>query len=665
MRSIWRKATGWRLGWVALAAVLCVLQAVPGGFGPGSPGGPVPAAAADGETRRASSRTTYSCPSPPSGYQYSRRVGRTCYYTKTRTITSTATSRTSHSCASTYRGYRLSYRLGRTCYYTKTQTITSTARSRTTYSCASTYRGYRLSHRRGRVCYYSKTYTTTRSAYFNQGLRRFTCPSTHRGYRYSHLSGRVCHYSRTLSTTAVARSETTTSCPSVHRVYVTYLYSHRNGSICYYSRTLNQTRPARVRTTYSCPSAPANHRFSRRSGSTCYYTPTTTTTTTTTPSTTTTTTTPTSATTTTQAVITTTPAGTTTTPAGTTTTPAGTTTIPPGSPSGSSTRTIRTNALMPVPEGLEANGDSPLQSKGQSIIKWATVTGTYRHYEIQYREVQVSTTTPISVIPVPVRTLSSDPKDGKWKNKFATNYSQSPFPSTGKLSVTLLLPYVMVLYEVRIRTVTTNGNIVSAWSPSIYTYPTRDPVPKHSLPIRDISTEIKPIGIVRVAGFRDAYTGNSIHPANAVGEYSYVICAEDIPTTNGSTMVAAIEAGINIWTTVTGNMVQSTHHRKNGNLRNCDDNDGVLLRNKIRPLSTKQLEDQFGLSEDEARGYGKVVHNPVPHISVNGRIETTDMYFDRSASTNIGSATQSPQCSKMMRIVMHEAAHALALPMMP
>ena len=172
-----------------MLALLCVLQAVPAGFGPVSPAaGPKPAAAAaEDSTRPAASNVSYSCPSPPSGYLYKSRNGTTCHYSKTLTTTSPASSRTVYSCPSTYRTYRLSSRSGSTCRYSKTLTTTSSASSRTVYSCPSTYRTYRLSSRSGSTCRYSKTLTTTSSA---SGRTTYSCPSTYRTYRYTDLAPR-------------------------------------------------------------------------------------------------------------------------------------------------------------------------------------------------------------------------------------------------------------------------------------------------------------------------------------------------------------------------------------------------------------------------------------------------------------------------------------------
>ena len=777
--GLWRKGTGWRSRWVVLAAVLCVLQAVPGGFGPGSPGRPAPAAASDGETRPATSRTTYSCPSPPSGYQYSRRRGRTCYYTKTQTISGAATSRTTYSCPSTYRGYRyshlsgstchytrtatttadttsettyscssthrggyrLSRRVGRTCFYARTDTTTSFARSSTTYSCASTYRGYQLSRRVGRICHYSRTYTITRSADFNWALRRFTCPSTYRGYRYSRLIerkchytktatttddatrettyscsstyrgyrysrrsgrvcyysktstttadatsettyscsstyrggyrlsrriGRTCHYSRTISTTTNATSETTYSCPSAHRIYISYLYSHRDESLCYYSRTINQTRPAIVRTTYSCPSAPANHRFSRRRGSTCYYTPVTTTTTTTTSTTTTTTTTP--STTTTSTPTTTTTQATATTQAATdtttTTTQPTTTTAPSGTPSGSSTRSVRLLLSMPVPDGLEANSNSPQQTEGQAVFKWNAVNGTRRHYEVQYREVRATTRlSTVSLIPVPAYELSDDPesKVGKWKNVFITDNPISRRSVGGKITKTISGLYLNVYYEIRVRTVNSTGSNVSSWAKSIYTYPTYEPVPKHDSSLLPIAhhDNVKAIGIVRVTGFLDANSGNAVHPGSNMSVYSYVICSDTLPqqSSTRNRIITEIENGIDAWSDSTGGMVQGVHHTSNGIPKNCNTLASGLLRNKIKLLSDVDLKNkcQFTLLAD-AIDAACVFWVPSGWLitEASGKITATDIFIYNNASTG----NNGKQCSKMHRIAMHEVAHA-------
>ena len=772
--GFWRKVTGWRSGWVVLAAVLCVLQAVPGGFGPGPSGRP--AAASDEETRRATSRTTYSCPSPPSGYQYSRRSGRTCYYTKTQTTSGAATSRTTYSCspahrgyryshlsgstchytrtatttavatsettyscASTHRGYRLSRRVGRTCFYSRTDTATAVARSSTTYSCASTYRGYRLSHRRGRVCYYSRTYTTTRSASFDRVLRRFTCPSTYRGYRYSRLSertcyytrnatatavatsrtayscssthrgyrlsrrtgrvcyysrtstatavatsrttyscsstyrgyqlsrrsGSTCHYSRTLSTTAVATSETTYSCPSVHRTHVSYLYSHRNGSLCYYSRTINQTRPAIVRTTYSCPSAPANHRFSRRRGSTCYYTPITTTTTTTSTTTTTTTTTTTSTTTTTTMSTptnTTTQATATTAPATTTTTSQGVAVTQPSGGGGQANPTV--SSSLPAPRALEANGhsNSSGNNQGKISISWTTIGSTappysiHRNYEIQYQTVSYNKYDHRS-------TSTYQAVEGGWNSLLTGRLNLASNRFSKEIENLGMKKY----YEVQIRTIGSN-NLVSDWSESVYVYTTHEPVPQHKLSITDISLQIQAIGLVRAAGFRAAHNGNSIHAGNDMGVYSYVICAETLPSLDPTRSqesvdirrktVIEIERSIGLWGENTSGMVQAIHYKNNSNLRNCNGSDSDQLRNRIRLLGTQDLRRVCRATSYQGAINGACVkHDPNPVQSTDGRIDTTDIYIYKFASLE----KQGKQCSRLLRISMHEAGHAFGL----
>lgn len=317
------------LRWVSVVVLFGVVQALPVGFGgSGSSevgGGEVrPAGAAVGGggevTRAASGETSYSCPSAPASFSFSRRSGETCYYTRSGDATRTASASTSYSCPSAPSLFSYSRRNGRTCYYTRSGSTTRTAVSSTTYSCPSSPSTFSYNRRNGRTCYYTRSGSTTRTA---RTSTTYSCPSSPSSFSYSRRNGRTCYYTRSGSTTRTATSTTTYTCPAAPS---TYSFRSRSGTTCNYTRSTSTTRPAASRTVYTCPTAPDGYTYNRRNGATCYYTSTTTTAA---PTTTSTTSTTAAASTTSTAVTTTTAAtatGTTTTVAGSTTSTAAPTT---------------------------------------------------------------------------------------------------------------------------------------------------------------------------------------------------------------------------------------------------------------------------------------------------------------------------------------------------
>ena len=702
---------GWR--WVVLVAVLMVLQAAPPGFGPGLQGGrgvesgrPAAAAAAGGSgspsevTRTTGSRVVYSCPAPPSGYSAGRRRGRTCYYSKTVTTSRTATSLTRlGSCPSSPTGYSYSRRSGQTCYYTKIVYTTRTALSRTRLgSCPSSPSGYSYSRRSGRTCYYTRTVLTTRIASYSWITRHYSCPLPPSGYRYSRRSGRTCYYAKTLTTTRTSSASTTYSCPSAPSGY---RYSRRSGRTCYYAKTLTTTRTSSASTTYSCPSAPSGYRYNRRSGRTCYYAKTLTktlsspitifyscpllsgypagrrsgstcrysktqTTTRTASSrtvydpcpsapsghrynrrsgatcyyTSITTTTTTAPTTTTATPITTTTAPTTTTATPTTATP--TTAAPTAAaPSTASVPSYRVVDSMLVPAVEKISGHSLLagDNKGQISIEWNLVPPRGPTYhQIRYGVRDYSN----------VITRAYNP----WSNPVSTGRLTA---SNSTYSYTVPNIRVNRYYEVQVRT--RNGLSVSNWSASSYVYTTNSPM---SFPTQ--------VGVVQAAGFLDAHAGNSVHPGNAVGEYSYVICAEDLPQAgvtrsqsssfgggSRAEIVSEIESSIELWESRIGTdgAVTAHHHTNGGNYWECEGNQGQHLRNKIRLQEPAFIKERCGYENERAATNGGCVEKDIPG---QGRFGAVDMFLYQSSVV-------APQgsCSHMRSLVLHEAGHVFGL----
>ncbi len=570
-------------------------------------------------TRTALSRTRLgSCPSSPSGYSYSRRSGRTCYYTRTVLTTRIASYSwiTRHySCPLPPSGYRYSRRSGRTCYYAKTLTTTRTSSASTTYSCPSAPSGYRYNRRSGRTCYYAKTLTTTRTS---SASTTYSCPSAPSGYRYNRRSGRTCYYAKTLTKTLSSPITIFYSCPLLSG----YPAGRRSGSTCRYSKTQTTTRTASSRTVYDpCPSAPSGHRYNRRSGATCYYT---------------------SITTTTKAAPTTTNPTTTTT-APTTTKAAPTTAAPTtaaAAPSIAAALSYRVDYSMLVPAVEKISGHSLLtgNNQGQVSIEWNLVPPRGPTYhQIRYGVRDYSN----------VITRAYNP----WSNPVSTGRLTA---INGTYSYTVPNIRVNRYYEVQVRT--RNGLSVSNWSASVYVYTTNSPM---SFPTQ--------VGMVQAAGFLDAHAGNSVHPSSAVGEYSYVICAEDLPPAGarpqgssfgGGTraeIVREIEASIELWESRIGTdgVVTAHHHTNGGNYWECDGNQGQHLRNKIRLKNAEAIRDKCGYSSEVAAMNGGCVEKDIPG---QGRFGAADMFlFQSSVVAPQGS------CSHMRGLVLHEAGHVFGL----
>ena len=184
------------------------------------------------------------------------------------------------------------------------------------------------------------------------------------------------------------------------------------------------------------------------------------------------------------------------------------------------------SVTLAKPEGVRVDGDSPsveggedlAGDKGRSVVRWGVVDNA-TGYVVRHN----------------LPAGCDDPPCSGWKE----------YPVTGGLKTTITLPRLdrYTLYTVQVAA--KRGSRRSGWSDVVYTYPTREPLPRRGRPTT--INRFEKVGFIPVGGFLDTDT-------DPVGHYSYTICEDtlsSVPITAGA-QKRRIEQGIKEWADSTG-----------------------------------------------------------------------------------------------------------------
>lgn len=127
------------------------------------------------------------CPDAPETFAYSKRVGNTCYYTRSKTTSRGYQPYNHYTCPPTPATYSPAGRSGGTCRYTRSASTTRPATVKTPSKCPPVPAGHTWDRRSGDDCYYKTTETDTKDA---RSVTTYSCLATVR------LVGTKCRTSR-------------------------------------------------------------------------------------------------------------------------------------------------------------------------------------------------------------------------------------------------------------------------------------------------------------------------------------------------------------------------------------------------------------------------------------------------------------------------------------
>ena len=307
--------------------------------------------------------------------------------------------------------------------------------------------------------------------------------------------------------------------------------------------------------------------------------------------------------------------------------------LPPPATTATSATTSPTPVQVPdTPDRVWVNGDSRGLSSGRIVVTWDQVADA-TSYLLWHNPPKACGPRPC---PQPYSVALSDDEDSN--------------PDT--LTYTVSGQAVPVFYTVEVRAVGDSGESEAAVG---YAYTTRTPLPLHT---RSVAiTELQKVGIVPVAGYRAGYRASPGGNLPVYGHYAYTLCTNTLSNhfVANARQRSQIEAAVKIWRDNVGFVTysQSTGecHRL---LTDWDDPSDHPSWIHLTP------EDEMAMDCSSARDDGCVDHYPNPISTPYGRITSTQMFVRANAST-VAQTSLDGMCSRLFKIVMHEAGHAYGL----